>query len=155
MGRVWAEGLPHGKPRTNLHDVIEVLVGHEYVARRIHVLALDEALAALESFDSRKSRIVELRFFGGLTAEETAEVLGISLRTVHRDWDLARTWLLRELRGTSGEAVRQRSKHGQHPASMRHPWQNELGGRAGSTTPVGLRPFVQWRSRVKGSMRVF
>jgi RNA polymerase sigma factor (TIGR02999 family) len=60
---------------------------------------LDEALLALEQFDSRKSQIVELRFFGGLTAEETAEVLDISLRTVHREWDFARAWLFRELRG--------------------------------------------------------
>jgi RNA polymerase sigma factor (TIGR02999 family) len=67
------------------------------------VLMLDEALAALEMFDSRKSRVVELRFFGGLTAEETAEALGISLRTVHREWDLARTWLFRELRGKAGK----------------------------------------------------
>ncbi len=63
------------------------------------VLALNDALAALEKIDARKGRLVELRFFGGLTAEETAEVLGISLRTVHREWDLARTWLFRELRG--------------------------------------------------------
>jgi len=65
------------------------------------VLALDEALAALEKLDARKGRIVELWFFGGLTAEETAEVLGISLPTVHREWDLARTWLFRELHGTA------------------------------------------------------
>ena len=63
------------------------------------VVALDEAMASLEKIDSRKSRLVELRFFGGLTAEETAEVLGISLRTLHREWDLARAWLFRELRG--------------------------------------------------------
>ncbi|MBV8807392.1 MAG: hypothetical protein JO033_01855 [Acidobacteriaceae bacterium] len=48
----------------------------------------------------RKSRLVELRFFGGLTAEETAEVLEISLRTAQREWDLPRTWLFRELRET-------------------------------------------------------
>jgi RNA polymerase sigma factor (TIGR02999 family) len=62
------------------------------------IIALDEALALLEKVDSRRNRVVELRFFGGLTAEETAEVLGISLRTVRREWDLARTWLFRELR---------------------------------------------------------
>jgi RNA polymerase sigma-70 factor, ECF subfamily len=67
--------------------------------RSADVLALNEALESLANFDDRKSRIVELRFFGGLSAEETAEVLGISLRTVHRDWDFARAWLLRELRG--------------------------------------------------------
>ena len=69
--------------------------------RTADLTALDQALAALEEFDPRKSRLVELRFFGGLTAEETAEVLGISLRTVHREWDLARSWLFRELRGSS------------------------------------------------------
>ena len=66
--------------------------------RSAELTALDEALAALEEFDPRKSHLVELRFFAGLTAEETAEVLGISLRTVHREWDLARAWLFRELR---------------------------------------------------------
>ena len=63
------------------------------------LIALDEALAALAKMDERKGRLVELRYFGGLTAEETAEVLSISLRTVHREWDLARTWLFRALRG--------------------------------------------------------
>ncbi len=67
--------------------------------RSADVIALDEALMTLARFDDRKSRLVELRFFGGLNAEETAEVLGISLRTVHREWDLARAWLFRELRG--------------------------------------------------------
>ncbi len=66
--------------------------------RSADLAALDEALTALASLDERKSRLVELRYFGGLTAEETAEVLGISLRMVHREWDLARTWLFRELR---------------------------------------------------------
>jgi RNA polymerase sigma factor (TIGR02999 family) len=67
--------------------------------RSAEVIALDEALTSLAKFDDRKSRIVELRFFGGLNAEETADVLGISSRTVHREWDLARAWLFRELRG--------------------------------------------------------
>ena len=62
--------------------------------------ALDEALNALAKMDARKSQLVELRFFGGLTVEETAAVLGISERTVHRQWDLARAWLFRELRKT-------------------------------------------------------
>ena len=66
--------------------------------RSAEVIALDEALKSLAKFDDRKSRIVELRFFGGLNADETAEVLGISPRTVHREWDLARAWLFRELR---------------------------------------------------------
>ena len=61
------------------------------------LVALDDALEALAAMDSRKSQVVELRFFGGLTVEETAEVLGVSPMTVTRDWSLAKTWLLREL----------------------------------------------------------
>jgi RNA polymerase sigma factor (TIGR02999 family) len=64
------------------------------------VIALDAALTALAAFDERKSRIVELRFFGGLTVEETAEVLKVSVMTVMRDWSLAKVWLLRELERT-------------------------------------------------------
>ena len=63
------------------------------------VVALDEALQALALVDSRKSQVVELRFFGGLTVEETAEVLKVSSDTVIRDWRLAKVWLLRELSG--------------------------------------------------------
>jgi RNA polymerase sigma factor (TIGR02999 family) len=61
------------------------------------LIALDEALTTLAAFDERKSKVVELRFFGGLTVEETAEVLKVSAVTVARDWGLAKTWLLREL----------------------------------------------------------
>ena len=66
-------------------------------ARGIEVLALDEALDALARIDPRKSRVVELRYFGGLTIEETAEVLGVSVDTAKRDWRMARAWLLAEL----------------------------------------------------------
>jgi len=62
------------------------------------LLALDEALGRLEQVDPRQSKIVELRFFGGLTEEETAQVLGVSSRTVKRDWRLARAWLYGELK---------------------------------------------------------
>jgi RNA polymerase sigma factor (TIGR02999 family) len=62
------------------------------------VLKLDEVLKELEKIDPRKSRIVELRFFGGLSLEETAETLGVSVATVRRDWSLARTWLFHELK---------------------------------------------------------
>jgi RNA polymerase sigma-70 factor, ECF subfamily len=61
------------------------------------LLELDEALTALEAFDARKAKVVELRFFGGLTLEEAAEVLHVSPDTVWRDWDLAKTWLYREM----------------------------------------------------------
>ena len=61
------------------------------------VVAVDEALKSLEALDARKGQIVELRFFGGLNMQETAEVLKISIRTVEREWSLAQAWLLREL----------------------------------------------------------
>ena len=66
------------------------------------LVALDEALDALAQLDPRKARVVEMRFFGGLTAEETAEVLKISAPTVLRDWKLARAWLMRELSRVTG-----------------------------------------------------
>ena len=65
--------------------------------RRLDLLALDRVLDALASFDPQQSRIVELKFFGGLSIEETAEVMGISAATVKREWALARSWLFREL----------------------------------------------------------
>ncbi|MGH9842566.1 MAG: sigma-70 family RNA polymerase sigma factor [Blastocatellia bacterium] len=74
-----AEGIAHGK-------------GADLVA-------LDDALNELATFDERQSRIVELRFFGGLSLEETAEALKISPRTVQREWSLAQAWLYRELGG--------------------------------------------------------
>lgn len=63
------------------------------------MVALDEALKSLERIDERRSRVVEMKFFGGLTVEEIAEVLKISPETVKRDWQFARAWLLRELAG--------------------------------------------------------
>ena len=68
-----------------------------YDSRKIDVTALDEALRALEALDDRQARIVELRFFAGLTVEETAELLEISPATVKRDWTVAKIWLRREL----------------------------------------------------------
>lgn len=82
-------GAPHIALEPALMDVLsgpQALVG------------LDDALLSLESADARKSRIVELRLFGGLTNEETAEALGISARTVIREWQFAKAWLARELR---------------------------------------------------------
>ena len=64
---------------------------------RADLLALDDALTALAAFDARKSRVVELRCFGGLDIEETAEVIGVSAETIKRDWKLAKAWLRREL----------------------------------------------------------
>jgi RNA polymerase sigma factor (TIGR02999 family) len=71
----------------------------------VDVLAVDRALHAFSQVDARKSQVVELRFFGGLTVEETAEVLGISPETVKRDWRIAKLWLSRELQGRSAAAA--------------------------------------------------
>jgi RNA polymerase sigma factor (TIGR02999 family) len=64
----------------------------------VNLLALDDALQRLEALDPQKARIVELRYFGGLTIEQTAEVLNISPATVKRDWSMARAWLRTEIR---------------------------------------------------------
>jgi len=61
------------------------------------LIAIDDALKALEVIDARKARVVELRFFAGLSVEETAEALNVSLDTVTRDWRMAKAWLQREL----------------------------------------------------------
>ena len=66
------------------------------------VFLLDAALRKLEAFDPTQGRIVELRFFGGLTIEETAGLLGVSAMTIKRDWAVARAWLYRELSGSAG-----------------------------------------------------
>ena len=68
----------------------------------IALVALDDALRDLAGFDARKAQIVEMRFFGGMTAEETAQVLGVHTNTVLRDWSLAKSWLRRELRPSRG-----------------------------------------------------
>ena len=71
-------------------------------AREVDVLDLDRALTELAKFDARKSQIAELRFFGGLTLEETGEICDLSLATVERDWQAARAWLYARLKRTSG-----------------------------------------------------
>jgi RNA polymerase sigma-70 factor (ECF subfamily) len=72
--------------------------------RQTDIVALDDALRALADVDPRKSRVVEMRFFGGLSIKEVAEVLSISEESVQRDWRLAKVWLLRELsQGTTHE----------------------------------------------------
>jgi RNA polymerase sigma factor (TIGR02999 family) len=65
--------------------------------RAAELIALDEALLELAKMDERKSRVVELRYFGGLSLEETAEALGVSIPTVTRDWNTAKAWLMREM----------------------------------------------------------
>jgi RNA polymerase sigma factor (TIGR02999 family) len=71
----------------------------------VDVVALHEALERLEAFDPRKSRIVELKFFGGLTTDEAAEVLEVSHATIERDWKMARAWLYDSLSSSGGAAV--------------------------------------------------
>ncbi|MFZ0200108.1 MAG: sigma-70 family RNA polymerase sigma factor [Candidatus Sulfotelmatobacter sp.] len=71
------------------------------------LMKLDESLDRLSAFDPRQGKIVELRFFGGLTVEETAEVLGISPKTVKRDWSIAKAWLHGDLKQSHGNIVRE------------------------------------------------
>src|ERR1044072_7015739 len=81
-------------------DVLQVsLDGAVNVAeeKAVELIALDDALQDLEKMDARKSRIVELRYFGGLSVEETAEVLGLAPITVNREWSTAKAWLLRAI----------------------------------------------------------
>ena len=82
-------GLPH----VSLEDA--AVVGSETAA---DLVALDDAMNGLAQLDPRKVQVVEMRFFGGLSIEETAEALGMSERTVKRDWTMAKLWLLRELK---------------------------------------------------------
>jgi RNA polymerase sigma factor (TIGR02999 family) len=71
------------------------------VERDQELVRLDDALDALAKLDERKARVIELRFFGGLTVDEAAEVLSISADSVHRDWKLAKAWLSREIKNAS------------------------------------------------------
>jgi RNA polymerase sigma-70 factor (ECF subfamily) len=76
----------------------------------LDVLAVDRALEAFAKIDPRKSQVVELRFFGGLSVEETADVLRISVETVKRDWRVAKLWLSRELQGETHRRARRRPR---------------------------------------------
>ncbi len=87
--------LKRGGPATRVTFNETLVVTNE---PREDFVALDDALKALATFDERKSRVVELRFFGGLSVEETALVLKVSPTTVMSDWRLARAWLQREMR---------------------------------------------------------
>jgi RNA polymerase sigma-70 factor (ECF subfamily) len=73
-------------------------------ARGIELLALDEALESLSKIDARKGRVVELRYFGGLSVAETAEAMGISPETVKRDWKMAKAWLFAALTGDQADS---------------------------------------------------
>jgi RNA polymerase sigma factor (TIGR02999 family) len=81
-----------GRVNVSLNDVQPAVT-----QEAAEIVALHEALDALQAVDPRKSKVVEMRYFGGLSVEETAEALGISIATVNRDWRLARSWLIREM----------------------------------------------------------
>lgn len=81
-----------GAVRLDLNESIDALPGPDH-----RLVELDEALESLARFDARKAKVVELRFFGGLSVEETAAVLGLSPQSVMRAWKLARAWLMHEL----------------------------------------------------------
>ena len=81
-----------GAQQVSLDEALTIAPGQSAA-----LIALDDALRALEQLNARQSKIVELRFFGGLTEDETGEALGISPRTVRNDWSVAKVWLLREL----------------------------------------------------------
>jgi RNA polymerase sigma factor (TIGR02999 family) len=90
------QALKRGGPGVRL-TLDEDLIGSP--EQDISLVALNNALERLAVVDPRKSQVVELRFFGGLSVEETAEVLKVAEKTVRRDWQFARVWLLRELNG--------------------------------------------------------
>jgi RNA polymerase sigma factor (TIGR02999 family) len=84
--------------KVSLDDVLLIAPDSNY-----EVLAIHESLSRLEKLDSRQGRIVELRYFGGLTVDETAEVLNISAKTVMREWNMAKAWLYGELKERPGD----------------------------------------------------
>jgi RNA polymerase sigma factor (TIGR02999 family) len=90
-GRVKRGG---GRQKLSLDEALTVSMHDDE-----QILELDEALEKLAAMDERRAKIVELRFFGGLTIEETAAVLGLSKRTVEREWTACRAWLRREMSG--------------------------------------------------------
>ena len=100
-----AQRRGNGAARLSLHDTQAALEVEAAQARTfddddsVDLVAVDTALSRLEKIDLPQSQIVELRFFGGLTLEETADVAGISVATVKREWTMARAWLKRELAG--------------------------------------------------------
>ena len=85
-----------GRANVSLDDV-QLAVDQEAA----EIILVHEALEALQAVDPRKSKVVEMRYFGGLSIEETAEALGLSIGTVNRDWRLARSWLIREVKRES------------------------------------------------------
>jgi len=102
MRRVLVDHARAGRMAKRSGQWARVTMAEEVAAhspREVDVIDLDRALTRLAQFDPRKSRIAELRFFGGLSVAETGEVLGISVATVERDWQTARAWLYATLKG--------------------------------------------------------
>jgi RNA polymerase sigma factor (TIGR02999 family) len=97
-----AQRRPRPSGRVQFEDV--VIYSND---RAEEILVVDEALRKLSEWDDRQAKVVELRFFGGLSFEETAEALGVSNRTVMRDWTMARAWLAASLRERERESKRQ------------------------------------------------
>lgn len=88
----------HAEKRGSGGERVSLTAAEDFSVRQdVNLLALDDALETLAQFDSQQCRVVELRFFAGLTIEEAAEVLGVSTMTVKRDWRTAKLWLQREL----------------------------------------------------------
>ena len=95
----------HVREKRGGRDALQVSLSdakHFPKERPTDLVALDDALKTLAKLDARQGRVVELRFFGGLSHEETAHVLDVSVATVRRDWRLAKAWLFRELHGRGG-----------------------------------------------------
>jgi DNA-directed RNA polymerase specialized sigma24 family protein len=93
LGTIW-----RNQQKVSLDDVL--LVSPD---RTEQVLAVNESLLRLEKFDFRQGRIVELRYFGGLTVDEAAEILGVSSKTVMREWKIAKAWLYGDLKERHGD----------------------------------------------------
>jgi RNA polymerase sigma factor (TIGR02999 family) len=104
MRRILVEFARHRRRRKRGGDVVRVTIDDAMEIAQVKepdLVALSDALSALATFDPRMSQAVELRFFGGLTVQETADVLKVSPETVMRDWKTAKAWLLRELSRSS------------------------------------------------------
>ena len=101
MRRILVNHAIHRRRRDPGNTCLVVLSHAPYpsAGRTTDIIALDQAMVRLARFDERKSRLVEMRFFGGLTEEEAAEAMDSSVRTVQREWSIARAWLYRELTG--------------------------------------------------------
>jgi RNA polymerase sigma factor (TIGR02999 family) len=92
----------HGATLVTVNDLDDL---PQAAAEEVDLLVLDDALSRLAALDARQGQIVELRFFGGLSVEETAAVIGVSERTIKREWQMSRAWLRREMSGTAAESA--------------------------------------------------